>query len=180
MSTYASHYARLVSRVMLPRKKYKPGLDPKNLIPPKRWTILRGDNVAVIDGPEKGKRGIVQAVIRKQNRVIVEGVNMHRVLQKIPGQEKGSMMMRPGAIHVSNVHLVCPETNEPTRVARRFLDDGTKVRVSKRSGAVIPRPAVLMERRNPRRVLAGSKDTPQDAVSEVTFRGLDANGREIT
>jgi ribosomal protein L24 len=62
---------------MKPRSKFKPGLQNKNAIPSK-WSILRGDNVAVIGGPvnARGERGIVKEVIRDKGRVIIEGVNM--------------------------------------------------------------------------------------------------------
>ncbi|CAN0432646.1 unnamed protein product [Hapterophycus canaliculatus] len=66
----------------------------------------------------------------------------------------------------------------PTKVSYKFLEDGTRVRVSKRSGAVIPRPEILKVRRQPRSNLTGPKDTAKEDVEEVTFRGLDENGYE--
>ncbi|CAM9192028.1 unnamed protein product [Discosporangium mesarthrocarpum] len=173
MSGFMKHLSK-------PIQKLKPGLLPKNLIPPKRWTILRGDDVMVVNGVHRGKKGTVKEVIRKQNRVIVEGVNMRKYQEKPKnGQGRGKTVTREAAIHVSNVNVVCPETGLPTKVSRRFLEDGTKVRVAKRSGAVIPRPAILEVRRTPRSNVIGPRDTLEEDVNEVTFRGLDEQGLEL-
>ncbi|CAN0520874.1 unnamed protein product, partial [Ectocarpus sp. 8 AP-2014] len=72
--------------------------------------ILRGDKVHVVNGHHTGEVGIVQAVIRKQNRIIVEGVNMVRARVKPEGGGRGTTVTREAAIHVTNVNLVCPET----------------------------------------------------------------------
>ena len=94
-------------------------------------------------------------------------------------------------MHYSNVNLVCPVTNLPTRVARRFLDDGTRVRVAVRSGAIIETPEILKERHRPRKdAAAGPLDTLEDAVLAVSFnptrdrdqwldRRLDADGKRL-
>ncbi|CAM9415950.1 unnamed protein product [Ascophyllum nodosum] len=167
-----------MKRLMKPTQKLKPGLLPKNIIPRDKWNILRGDKVHVVNGIHKGKAGVVQAVIRKQNRVIVEGVNLRKYNKKPEGGGRGMTVTREGAIHVTNVNLECPQTGLPTRISRRFLEDGTKVRVSKRSGAIIPRPEILTVRRKPRSNLTGPKDTVKEDVEEVTFRGFDENGYE--
>ena len=82
-------------------------------------------------------------------------------------EAKGPTLMAPASIHYSNVNLVDPQTNLPTKVWRRFLDDGTKVRVSKASGAIIPKPEYSRDR--PRNLLVGPKDTAPDDVLEVTY-----------
>ncbi|CAM9681828.1 unnamed protein product, partial [Ectocarpus sp. 13 AM-2016] len=78
------------------------------------FQILRGDKVHVVNGHHTGEVGIVQAVIRKQNRIIVEGVNMVRARvaysKKPEGGGRGTTVTREAAIHVTNVNLVCPET----------------------------------------------------------------------
>ena len=136
-----------------------------------RWDIVRGDRVQVIarKHPEFGKQGIVKEMIRKQDRLIITGVNLKP--KRIAGNPekgiKGTTVMREQAIHYSNVNLIDPLTNVPTRVFRKILDDGTKVRVSKVSGAVIPKPEVT--RRKPPNAVV-TKDCTLDAdVWEITY-----------
>jgi len=76
--------------------------------------------------------------------------------------------MVPASVHYSNVNLVDPTTGQPTRVGTGFLDDGTKVRISKRSGAIIPKPT--WERTRPKNLVIGPLDTPTDDVMEVTYK----------
>lgn len=87
-----------------------------------------------------------------------------------PGQA-GGLVEVESPIHYSNLKLVCPVTREPTRIAYRFNEDGTKMRVSKKSGAEIPRPAILSERRTARGVL-GPKDTSAAEVLAASFDSL--------
>jgi large subunit ribosomal protein L24 len=132
-------------------KKSKPNL--VQAAEKKKWNILRGDKVQVIDAnhKEKGKQGIVLKVLRDLDRVIVEGVNM--APKHIKGNSdrgiSGRTVQKERTLPHASVNLVDPVTNKPTRVFRKILDDGTKVRVSKKSGAVIPRPDVLTMRRRP-------------------------------
>ena len=159
---------------MKPRASYKPQLQNKNALPSK-WHILRGDTVAVIGGPvsARGSRGVVKEVIRDKGRVIIEGVNMRE--RKLKGKPelgiKAAVVKREVSVHYSNVNLVCPVTDLPTRISRKWLEDGTKVRVSKRSGAIIPRPEVLKQRRRPKRENVGERETGKDDVWEETFDG---------
>lgn len=105
-----------------------------------RWNVLRGDRVEVIgDHAERGKQGKVLQVLRKTDRVLVEGVNVGTSHIKgnpdrgIPGRT----IQKERSIPYHNVNLVCPVTNKPTRISYSFLEDGTKVRVAKKSGAVM-------------------------------------------
>lgn len=137
-----------------------------------RWNIVRGDKVQVIGShPEKGKQGTVLQVIRKTDRVIVEGVNMGP--KHIKGDAdrgiKGRMIQKERAVHYSKVNLVDPVNNEPTRVSRKILEDGTKVRVSVKTGAVIPKPDPQLFRR-PVSAIVTESDTPADAVWEQTYQ----------
>jgi large subunit ribosomal protein L24 len=134
-----------------------------------KWNIVSGDVVRVVQGPQEGQQGKVLEVLRKQNRILVEGVNVRKRAVK-PGMDgtPGRMVTRPCTVHYSNVMLVDPTTGEPTKVSRRFLEDGTKVRVSKKSGHVIEKPDPLANRQ-PRNVIAGAKDTEAANVMEVTF-----------
>ncbi|DBA01766.1 TPA: hypothetical protein N0F65_010176 [Lagenidium giganteum] len=134
----------------------------------KNWNIVRGDLVEVISGPHKGKQGHVTGVIRDQNRVIVENINMHHRYVKATAAAPGRSYLAPGPIHYSSVNLVDPSLGKPTRVAIRYLDNGEKVRVSKKSGTIIPKPEALKERQTPRRTETGIFDTAPEDVLERT------------
>ncbi|GMH61554.1 hypothetical protein TrRE_jg1501, partial [Triparma retinervis] len=84
---------------------------------------------------------------------------------------KAAVVKREVSVHYSNVNLICPVTDLPTRISRKWMEDGTKVRVSKRSGAIIPRPEILTQRRRPKRESVGEKETGVDEVWEQTFDG---------
>ena len=157
----------LGKKIMKGTTKYKAPNDTA------RWNIVTGDIVRVTQGPQQGQQGKVMDVLRQSNRIIVEGCNMRKRSQK-PGMDgtPGKMMIRPCSLPYSNVALIDPTTGEPTKVARRFLEDGTKVRVSKKTGHVIPKPDPLLNR-PPRVVLMGPKDTLADDVHAVTFAGYD-------
>ena len=96
--------------------------------------IKRGDTVVVVSGKDKGKRGEVERVIPKKNRVVVNGVN-ERTRHARPSQNNQQGLFTFDApIDISNVMLVDPGSGEPTRVGYRFTDSGEKIRVAKRSG----------------------------------------------
>lgn len=103
--------------------------------------IKRGDTVEVIAGKDKGIRGDVLRVLPKANRVVVERVNIARKHQR-PVQA-GRQQVQPGIIefeapiHASNVMLVCPQCDKPTRVGFRYTEDGKKVRVCRKCGSDI-------------------------------------------
>ena len=97
--------------------------------------IKRGDRVLVMTGKDKGKRGTVRSVIVKTNRVLVEGVNIVKRHQRARQQGQASQIIeREAPIHMSNVMLIDPNNDQPTRVAFRRREDGSFVRVGKRSG----------------------------------------------
>src|SRR5690625_1174248 len=99
--------------------------------------VRKGDNVIVISGKDKGKTGKVLEALPKKERVVVEGVNTIKKHQK-PTQfnPEGGILETEAAIHVSNVQLLDPKTNEPTRIGYKFEDD-KKVRIAKKSGEEI-------------------------------------------
>jgi large subunit ribosomal protein L24 len=99
--------------------------------------IRRDDEVIVISGKDRGKRGKVLRVVPKQDRVFVEGLNIvkrhQRPTQTAGGQQAGGVIEREGPIHVSNVMLIDPKDGKPTRVGIQ-IEDGKRLRVAKRSG----------------------------------------------
>ena len=96
--------------------------------------IKRGDTVVVITGKEKGKRGEVERVLPRENRVVVSGVNIRtRHAQPTQNNQQG-LYTFAAPIHVSNVMLVDPNSGNPTRVGYRFTDSGEKLRVARASG----------------------------------------------
>src|SRR4029450_7132698 len=98
--------------------------------------IRRNDNVVVLTGKDRGKRGRVLKVVPSTNRVIVEGVNfIKRHTKPNPQRQiKGGVVEREASLHASNVQLVCPECSKPTRLGRRILGDGRKVRNCRECG----------------------------------------------
>ena len=102
--------------------------------------IKKGDRVQVLAGRDKGKRGDVIRVVPEENRAFVQGVNMVKKHQKPQGMGKpGGIVEKEGPIDVSNLALLDPKSDKPTRVGFKVLEDGRKVRVAKASGEVIDR-----------------------------------------
>jgi large subunit ribosomal protein L24 len=100
--------------------------------------IKKDDEVIVVTGRDRGKRGKVLRALPAENRVIVEGVNMVKRHTKPSYLEpQGGIKEKEAAIHVSNVALIDPKTNEATRAGFKVLADGRKVRFAKRSGEVL-------------------------------------------
>jgi large subunit ribosomal protein L24 len=101
--------------------------------------IRKNDNVVVTTGKDRGKRGRVVRVVPDKNRVIVEGVNIIKRHTKANPQRniKGGLVEREAPLHASNVQLVCPECGKPTRIGRKILGDGRKVRVCRKCEGVV-------------------------------------------
>ena len=95
--------------------------------------VRKNDNVVVISGNHSGKRGKVLKVFPEANRVIVEGVNIvkHHTKpnQKVP---QGGIIEKESPIHASNVMVLDPKNDEPTRIGFKTLEDGRRVRISKK------------------------------------------------
>ena len=103
--------------------------------------VRRGDRVKVIRGNHAGVEGTVLRVLTKENRVVVEGVNLRKRHQR-PSQAnpEGGIVTFEAPIHASNVMLIDPSSGEPTRVRSQRDADGTKERIAAKSGNAIPRP----------------------------------------
>jgi large subunit ribosomal protein L24 len=95
--------------------------------------IKKGDTVEVISGDDRGARGTVHRVLPKESRLVVSGVNMVKKHQRRTGDVRTQVgiIEREAPIHVSNVALVCPRCDKPSRVGYRMMEDGSKVRVCK-------------------------------------------------
>ncbi len=105
-----------------------------------RMHLRKGDRVKVLRGNERGKEGTILRVDREKNRVVVEGVNIRKRHRKPTAIDpEGGIISFEAPIHASNVMLLDPSTNEPTRVRNKQNEDGTKDRVAVGSGRVIPR-----------------------------------------
>lgn len=128
-------------------------------------------------GKDLGKIGEILRVDRRQNKVLVEGVNiqMKRTKGDDDGESIGGIRPKLGWIHVSNVNLVDPVTGMGTRVGIGYLEDGTKVRVSKRSGSIIEKPSrdYLKYENRTKDIVDGPYDTQPDHALEVTYEGED-------
>lgn len=96
--------------------------------------VKKGDKVQVISGKDKGKQGVILRAYPRENRVIVEGINLVTKHAK-PSQDnpQGGIVEMEAPIHASNVMPLDPDTNEPTRVGYKF-EDGKKIRIAKKSG----------------------------------------------
>lgn len=103
-----------------------------------KMKIRKGDQVQVLSGKDRGARGEVIRAIPSEGRVVVRGVAMVKKAQK-PNQmgQNGGIIEKESAIDVSNVALIDPKTDTPTRVGYRFGADGKKVRYAKKSGEEI-------------------------------------------
>ncbi len=103
--------------------------------------VTKGDTVRVVRGDDKGKEGKVLRVFLKTGRITIEGINIvkkHRKARK--AEEQSQIMEMPAPMSASNVMLLDPKSGEPTRVRARIDTDGTKERISAKSGDAIPRP----------------------------------------
>ncbi len=102
-------------------------------------SIRKDDQVIVRAGKDRGKKGRVLSVHPDKNRVVVEGVNLIKRHTRPNPQKniKGGIVEREAAIHASNVLLLDRDTKDPTRVGKKVLSDGSRVRIGRKSGAVV-------------------------------------------
>ena len=100
--------------------------------------IKKGDSVVIISGKEKGKRGKVLHVSPDSNRAIIEALNMvthhERPSQRSP---QGGRVQKEAPVHASNLMLVCTKCGKPTRIAKRVLEEGSRVRVCKKCSEIM-------------------------------------------
>ncbi|HVZ08494.1 50S ribosomal protein L24 [Rhodopila sp.] len=99
--------------------------------------IRKGDTVLVITGKDKGRRGEVTRVMPSESRAVVAGINMATHHTRQSQTEQGGIQYREASIHLSNLKLIDPKSEKPTKVGFRVLEGGRKVRVAKATGEVI-------------------------------------------
>lgn len=100
--------------------------------------IKKNDQVVVIAGKDKGKTGKVLHILPKENKAVVENINLIKKSQRPTQQnQQGGFVEIEASIHLSNIMLLDKKSNKPTRIGAKILKDGSKVRVSKKSGEVI-------------------------------------------
>lgn len=138
-------------------------------IAPEDWTVLKGDTVEILAGKDKGKQGKVIQVFRHRNWVMLEGLNTHfRYIGKT-SDYRGTYIASEAPLLVRDIALIDPSDRKPTEVEWRFTEEGERVRVSLRTGRIIPKP--LVERRDgivPQQWKDGPKDTsPEDALGKT-------------
>ncbi len=101
--------------------------------------IKKGDTVEVIAGDDRGSRGTVHRVLAKERRLVVSGVNMIKKHQRRTGDVRTQVgiIEREAPLDISNVALVCPRCDKPSRVGYKVMEDGSKVRVCKSCDEII-------------------------------------------
>jgi len=100
--------------------------------------VVKNDTVLVVSGNYKGKKGKVLKVFPKEHRVIVEGVNfIKRHTRPSQKNQKGGIIEKEASIHVSNLMVVCPKCNAPSRLGRKVLEDGKRIRICRSCGEML-------------------------------------------
>ena len=100
--------------------------------------IRKNDEVLIITGDDRGKKGKVHRYFPRENRLVVDGVNMEkRHMKPRPNIKQAGIIEREAPIHVSDVMLICPKCNKPTRIGANIVDKKNKVRVCKKCHEVI-------------------------------------------
>nr|BAN20978.1 mitochondrial ribosomal protein L24 [Riptortus pedestris] len=137
------------------------------------WSFFRGDRVEILSGPDKGKQGIISHVVQERNFVFVEG---HNCKLKVMGKTKtypGVVIKSEQPLLVnSEVKLVDPSDLKSTNIEWRFTEEGEKVRVSSRTGRIIPVPKQADEThdyKSKKTYKESLKDTTSDDLSKITF-----------
>ncbi|CAL8126057.1 unnamed protein product [Orchesella dallaii] len=141
--------------------------------PIKEWMIYRGDRVEVLVGRDRGKQGIVSQVIQERNWVIVAGLNTHHRRMGARKDYPGMIIKSEAPLLVTTqVALVDPSDNKLTKVEWRYTEDGERVRVSLRTGRIIPVPHAAeetMDYKSRKAYVETDKDTPAAVVEAITY-----------
>lgn len=102
--------------------------------------VKKGDTVLVASGKYKGRTGVVKQVLPKEMKVVVEGVNLvKKAVRQSTKHPQGGFIEVEAPLHIAKVRPLCPACGKPTRVRRKLLEDGKKVRVCAKCGGVLDR-----------------------------------------
>lgn len=141
--------------------------------PVKEWSFFRGDRVEVLVGKDKGKQGIICYIVQERNWVLVQGLNCKYVKTGDQGDFPGILVKTEMPLLVTNeVALVDPSDDKPTKIEWRYSEDGEKVRVSSRTGRIIPIPVKAQETIDYKTKATYNeqpKDTKSDELEKITF-----------
>ncbi|XP_034016911.1 probable 39S ribosomal protein L24, mitochondrial isoform X2 [Thalassophryne amazonica] len=136
----------------------------------KDWTVFKGDWVEILFGKDKGKQGKVVQVIRPRNWVIIAGLNTHYRYIGKTADYKGTYIASEAPLLVRDVALIDPSDKKATQVEWRFTEEGERVRVSLRTGRIIPKPVVeRVDGIVPEQWKDGPKDTSTEDTLEKTY-----------
>lgn len=156
------------------QKKNPPGKRRSKIfvepISPQEWKYYRGDTVEVLSGKDAGKQGTVSQVIRARNWVLIENLNTHFRYVGKSGNYMGTYVPSEAPLLVNQVALVDPTDRQATEVEWRYTEEGERVRVSLRTGRIIPKP--VFQRRDgiiPEQWTDGPKDTSVEDALERTY-----------
>uniref|UniRef100_A0A8C5WJK4 Large ribosomal subunit protein uL24m n=1 Tax=Leptobrachium leishanense TaxID=445787 RepID=A0A8C5WJK4_9ANUR len=149
------------------KKRSKVFVEP---ISDQEWKYFRGDTVEVLFGKDSGKQGKVTQVVRARNWVVVEGLNTHYRSIGKSGDYNGTYIASEAPLLLNQVSLVDPTDKKPTEAEWQYTEEGEKVRVSMRTGRIIPKP--VLQRRDgiiPEQWKDGPKDTSVEDAMEKTY-----------
>ncbi|XP_013864700.1 large ribosomal subunit protein uL24m [Austrofundulus limnaeus] len=160
------------------RRRKKIFVEP---IDPEDWTLFRGDTVQILKYKDEGKQGKVIQVIRPRNWVIVAGLNTHYMRIGNDGDFPGIYIARENPLLYREVSLIDPVDKQPTEVEWKFTEEGERVRVSVRTGRIIPKPPfVRKDGIVPEQWIDGPKDTsPEDTVEKTYVPSLKLLEEEV-
>ncbi|XP_053225989.1 39S ribosomal protein L24, mitochondrial [Podarcis raffonei] len=131
------------------------------------WKFFKGDTVQILKGKDLGKQGMVSQVIRERNWVVLEGLNVHYRYTGKSGAYGGMYMASEGPLLINWVSLVDPTDRLPTEVEWRYTEEGERVRVSLRTGRIIPKP---LEQRDDGIIPEQWTDCPKDTSVEDALK----------
>lgn len=162
---WQDEFKRLNNQIMTPRTVF---VEPKRI-----WSYFRGDRVEVLRGPDKGKQGVINYIVKERNWVYVQGLNIVRTTLNKDDEFVGNILCKEEPYLIDEeVKLVDPSDLEPTDFEWRYDDEGTLLRVSTRTERIIPIPVAASETIDyveSATYKEQAKDTPAKLVSEVTF-----------
>lgn len=142
--------------------------------PIKDWSFFRGDRVEVLTGKDKGKQGIVMMIIQERNWVLVEGLNCtYKTIGKRPDFPGAMTRWEEPLLVTTEVSLIDPSDNKPTKIEWRYTEQGERVRVSVRTGRIVPVPVTAeatIDYKAKSAYPEQPKDTVSDELTKITFQ----------